>query len=333
MPNQNTPKPPGLLRAILDAIHGEDDRIGGVSVSQLTTPLTADETGTINLETTLRFGEVLDSAGDGQVIVGGEIIYATGRTDTTFTGLSRGLMGSQRKFHPTGTLVYDFAQNRSAVDLVRRALLVRYAQGGDLTTVGRNLGLERCPNLTDDQWRQVIELVAYMPRQPLLTFSQILDIVYPGSYEVIRRVSEPWVVNINIQTILQNELRGKFMLNGYEKQLTTGLNTVVTTYPINQVVSVLDDRPLAYLGFEGTDYFAGGSFVGNTITLGSSPGPIGTPVLVNYGSFTAHHVPANANVDQDGDYYPYLSDEADRVLCLLDLVQAAGIEVRVGIKG
>lgn len=100
MPNQNTPKSPGLLRAILDAIHGEDDRIGGVSVSQITTPLMADELGVINLETTLRFGEFEDGASDGQVIIGGEIIYASGRTDTSFTGLQRGLLGSQQKFHP-----------------------------------------------------------------------------------------------------------------------------------------------------------------------------------------------------------------------------------------
>lgn len=333
MPNQNVPKSPGLLRAILDAIHGEDDRIAGVSVSQLTTPITEDEDGVINLETTLRFGEFEDGVGDGQVIIGGEIIYASGRTDTTFTGLSRGLMGSQRRFHQIGSLVYDFAQNRSAVDHVRRAILVRFAQGTDLTIVGRNLGLDRCRELTDDQWRQVIELVAYMPRQPLLTFSQILDIVYPGQHEVIRRVSEPWIVHVNVDTQLQNELRGKFMLNGHEPQLTTGLNTVVTDYPINQVLTVVLDTPLARMGFPDTDFFGAGSFLGNTITLGSSPGPVGTAVLVNYGSFTAHHVPADANVQQDDDFYPYLSDESARVSCLLNLVLAAGIEVRVGIKG
>lgn len=333
MPNQNTPKPPGLLRAILDAIHGEDDRLGGVSVTQLTTPLTAEETGTINVETTLRFGEFEDGAGDAQVIVGGEIIYCGGRTDTSFTTLQRGLMGSQRKFHPIGTLVYDFAQNRSAIDTVRRAILVRFAQGNDLTIVGRNLGMERCRNVTDDQWRQIIQLVAYMPRQPILTFFQILDIVYPGQYRIVRRVSEPWRVNVYIEPQLQGELRGKFFLNGHEAQLTTGLLTVSTEYPINQVLSVVLDTPLARMGFPGTDFFAGGSFVGTTITLGASPGPIGTPVLVNYGAFTAHHVPADANVEQDADFYPYLSDESDRVHCLLDLVRAAGIEVRVGIKG
>lgn len=335
MNDPNLPAKPGLLRAILDAIHGEDERLAGVAVSRLRTPLTAEETATLNVESTLNFSEYTDGMPGALVIVGGEIAQSTGRTDTSFTGLTRGLFGGQVRFHPQGSLVYDFGQNRSAVDHIRRGFLVAFAREEDLDVIGRNLGVDKCFGLTEDQWREIIQRVAYMPRQPIDSFRQVLDVIFPGQYEIIKKISEPYVVRVNVEPQLSTELRGKFFLNGGERQLTTGLATVVVNFPINHVVQVVDDTPLTRRGWRGptfTNYFAGGSFLGQTITLGSSPGPIGTPMIVDYGAFKAHYLAMDEDVEQDADFYAYFSDDGALTRCLLDLVRAAGIHIKVGLK-
>ena len=473
MPDPLVSKPKGLFRAIMDAIQGENNRLGGLGVTRLTTPLTVTEVGTIDVESTLGFGEFVDGSGNGLIIIGGELIQFTGRTDTTFTGLTRALEGSQARFHQITTLVYDFAQNTSAVDHVRRGFLVNFALNTDLDVIGRNLGVDKCFGITESQWREIIKRTAYMPKQPLDSFRQVLDVVFPGQYDLIRRISEPWTVRVNVAIASgTGSKRGRFFLNGSELQLTTGLTTVLTDFPIigspftgqasqgflrivsgvflvdgetfilddgvnpavtfeydddasvvpgptlravvftaadseatirdaiiaaiagaptldmtastqlagafdenyiinllndtigvtgNEIITetvvdpifavtgmsggldvgsigvlgVFDDTPLTRRGWRGptfTNYFTGGSFVGSTITLGTSPGAIGAPVLVDYGAFAAHYLAADENVVQDADFYPYLSDDTALVQCLLDIVEAAGIRVLVGIK-
>jgi hypothetical protein len=329
------PSSPGLLRALLDAILMEDDQIGGLSVTRLTAPLLSDGVGGINVETSVRFGEVTAGAGDALLLVGGEIISAATRTDFSFDTLTRALQGSQQRLHPTNTLVYDLSQNRTAMDALRRGFLVDYAEGTDLDAVGRNLGVDKCRGLTQEQWRDIIRLVAYGPKQPLVMFRQILDIVFPGRYEVIKPVAKPWTVIVNIEPENSGSLKGKFFLNGGEPQLTTGLLTVETDFAINNVLGVVDDAALTRRGWRSpsfTNYFTGGSFVGTTITLGSSPGPIGTPVLVDYGAFKAHYTAEDFDIVEDEDFYAYVSDDSALVRCLIELVQAHGIEVEVGIK-
>ncbi len=63
-----------LLKAMLDAIHKEDDLLGGRAVTRLASQLTDDETSSIAVESTLGFGEFTDSEGDGRLLIGGELI-------------------------------------------------------------------------------------------------------------------------------------------------------------------------------------------------------------------------------------------------------------------
>ena len=457
----------GLLAAILDAIHGEDERIAGVQVTRLTTPLLAAEVGTMNVESTLRFGETLDGGGEALVIVGGEIILATGRTATTFTGLTRGVDNTNvPNVHPITTNVYDYAQNTSAIDHLRRAFLLDFAIGEDINVIGRNLGLERCDGLTDEQWRELIKLVAYMPKQPLDTYRQVLDVVFPGQYDLITDLlSKPYTVRVDLAVSPGSSKKGRFFLNGGEAQLTTGLLSVNTDDPIlpsthignaavgsiievsggfhvdgenfvlddgvNPAVTfeyddnasviqnpvlrainftagdsdatialtalvainnaptlavtaspagvngidlvndalgiagnvpitttvadtvfavsgmaggidvgaigvfgVFDDTPLTRLGYRlgFTNYFTGGSFVGSTITLGSSPGAVGTAVLIDYIAFNANYLADDETIVDDDDFYAYLGDDTVLIRCLLDMVRAAGIKVDVGLK-
>ena len=138
-------------------------------------------------------------------------------------------------------------------------------------------------------------------------------------------------------------LDGQFFLNGGEPQRTTGLMTVVTTNPIVAspvdppgppdigVYGVFDDTPLTRAGIRDgfTNYFTGGSFVGNVVTLGASPGPIGTPVIVDYNAFAAHYLAPSTGFAEDDDQFAYFSSRLDTAKCLLEQVKAAGIRVTV----
>lgn len=325
----------GLLKAMLDAIHGEDNRIAGRAFTRLTSPLSSTETAQMDVESTLGFGEWADGAGTGRVLINGEVIDFAARTSAPpyrFTTLTRGVLDSKVKEHRVGSLVYDLAENSSALDLVRRGFLVAFAIGEDLDVIGRNLGVEKCPGITEEQWRRIIQTIAYLPKQTVNAFEQALNALYndPTMFAVVERIiTNPWTVFVEIDATLQDNIRGRFYLNGGESRVTTGLTAVTTTQIINHVIGVYADTTAARRGLrEGlTNYFSGGSFVGNTITLGSSPGGIGTPVLVDYGAFRGHYLALDETVRDDGDRWAYLTDPLRTARCLLDQVRAAGIKV------
>lgn len=327
----------GLFAAILEALGGEDNRIAGQAVTKLTAPLAEDEESTMEVETTRGFGEFVDGNNDARLLVNGEIIDASDRTATTFTGLTRDVtVTKQNKLLPVGTLVLDASKNKSALDLVRRGLFVGTAVGSDLDVIGANLGLHRCSGITDDQWREIIMAIAYLPKQTLDAYYEALTaLLGEDNYEIRENIVEsPYQVFVDVFVELATSLRGRFYLNGGEHQETTGTNTVDTDYDINHVIGVFDDTGLTRRGFrEGfTNYFSGGSFSGNTITLGSSPGGAGTPVIVDYGAFEGHYLAEDETVRDDGDRYPYFSDPLLSTRCLLDQIRAAGVRVNLKAK-
>lgn len=88
-----------------------------------------------------------------------------------------------------------------------------------------------------------------------------------------------------------------------EEQSTTDLKEVSTTQPIGRVRGVYRASDASR---SGTNYFTGGSFSQNTtaITLGISPGAIGTAVLIDYDVFEANPAvnisPSSSLCDSDG---------------------------------
>lgn len=335
----------GLLAAIIDAIFGQDERIAGQATTRLTVGL-SDAAASIFVNSTIGFGEFTNGTGDARVVVGKEIILASGRTDTSFTGLTRGVDGTKTPArHPAGAAVRDLSINKSALDLARRGMMVRFAIGPDLDVIGRNLGLKKCPGLDDDTWRRIIEDVAYLAKQPESAFVVALTaLVGPGNFTIRERnISRPGELIIEISGPLIASLDGQFFVNGGEPQLTTGPLSVVVANPVLAspvdppgpppvgVYWVVDDTPLTRAGIRDgfTNYFTGGSFVGNVITLGSSPGPAGTPVIVDYNAFRAHYIAPTTVFAEDDDQYAYFSSRLDTARCLLDQVRAAGIRVTV----
>lgn len=124
---------------------------------------------------------------------------------------------------------------------------------------------------------------------------------------------------------------GATYLQGGEEQSSSSPLSVITSFPINQVLGVwLATDPFR----EGTDFFAGGSFVGNSITLGTALPGHPVDVLIDYGSVS----PSTAQLLEDetvlnqptGAYWPaYLSDFAEIFRGVLEIVRDAGFLPRL----
>lgn len=326
----------GFLGALIDAIFGSDDLIGGQAVAKLQTALPATETGSLEVETTFRFGEYQDGDSDALLLINGEVIYADSRNLTQFGPLLRGALDTEPTDHPAGSLVYDFSKNRTAIDLARRGFFVNTARDSDLDVVGRNLGLHKCNGLTEAQWRDLIKVMAFLPNQPVDSIKQVLD-VYPGvgNYTLVENlINEPLTIIVRVPSGLTTGVRGKFFLNGGTACVANGAGTQVSTpYAIAQVLGVYDGTDYRVLHGEReglTNYATTNNFVGSTITLDAPVAP-NAPVIVDYGAFTAHYLPTDETIRYplDGDYFPYLSDPSAILSCLLDQVRAAGVRVRV----
>jgi hypothetical protein len=335
----------GNLKAVLDAIHKEDDRIGGQAVTRLSSPLLASEEGCMLVDSTIGFGEDTDGLENARLLVGGEIITASTRNKNTpfaFGVLRRAQQATAAVTHPAGTLVFDQSRNTSALDLLRRGFLVNFAQGEDLDTIARNLGLERCPGVGQEALRRVIKAVAYLPKQTMHAFEETLTALLGSStaFTVFERTTtSPWTVFAEIDTDLATDVRGRFLLNGGEPQLLTAPSTVVTAYPIQHVLGVYEDTPLTRRGFRDgiTNLATTNTFVGQTITLDTpaTPNVGGTPVIVDYGAFDAHFLALDETVRQDflnQDHWAYLADPLLSARCLLDQIRAAGVRVELSTR-
>jgi hypothetical protein len=278
--------PFGALRAALDAIFKEDDRIGGRAVTRLTAALPADDVTGMLVESTIGFGEWVDhevdpaGAGSARVLINGEIITAATRRSRypfQFETLTRGVSNTEVRGHPAGSLVYDLSHNTSAVDHLRRGFLVEYAIGEDLEILARNLGLHRCPGVTQEQLRRIIKAVAYLPKQTVHAFREALTALFGSSsaFTIIERTTtDPFVVYVEIAIALSTDIRGRFFLNGgYPATIDGGGTTVTLPFTPNHVIGVYVDNPLSRRGFRSTftNYFA--SFLGPVITLAALPAP------------------------------------------------------------
>lgn len=235
----------GLFRAILEAIHNSDDQIAGQCLSRLTQPLFDTDTE-VFVYSTIGFGENTDGTGNARFVVGGEIIEATGRTLVSFTGITRGVETTDvPTVHHEQALVYDNARNTTALDLLRRGFALDTAVSQDLDTVGRNLGVVKCPGVSDEQWRAVIKVIAYAAKQTHDAFEYAMEaLLGAGNYTIYERnVSDPFKIFIDIATAVITDLSGKFYINSGETQ-TVAIGGIVdtdhaiTAVPLNGEVAV-----------------------------------------------------------------------------------------------
>lgn len=173
----------GLLEALTGVIGEEDTDIGGLFSTRLTTAVAAGDT-TFLVEGTSGWATA------GKLSVGGVVYSYTGKTITSFTGITHNDNGTPVSGayadHRVASEVIDLSRNRSAMDKLRRAMLTEYAEAEDLSMVGRNLGVMRLPFLNDDdRFRKVIQAIAYNPRGTLYGLELALTgLVDAGNFEV-----------------------------------------------------------------------------------------------------------------------------------------------------
>lgn len=117
----------------------------------------------------------------GQVVIDGVLYSYASRTPTTIDGLTRDdgtglIVSGVQKQHDPLSIVSDYSRVTSAIDQYRRSYLLDYASGQDLDVIGRNLGVERPPELSDDEtYRALIKALAYAPRGTIYAMEQVLD--------------------------------------------------------------------------------------------------------------------------------------------------------------
>lgn len=137
---------------------------------------------TLNVENATEFTDA-----PGRVVLDGCLYWYTGKTATTLTGITNegvpgGPDGQDTSFsgvkqqHKTRALVSDYSRAKNALDQYRRSFMVETAEGKDLDVVGSNLGVDRPPELEDDDvYRRLIMAVAYTPRGTIFAMEQVLD--------------------------------------------------------------------------------------------------------------------------------------------------------------
>lgn len=339
----------GLIKAILEAIHGEDNRIAGRAITQLEAVLASTNTTSMLVSSTIGFGLLYDGTTQARVMIDDEIIDAALSTQTPgdmrFLTLTRGVLGTKVQDHSVGAVVYDLSDNTSALHLTKRGFLLRFAQDEDLNVIGRNLGLHKCRGIDQETWRRVIKAMAYLPKQTVHAFEAVLEAYFDDttSWELYTKPQDPYRVYVRVTLPGGSSVRGSFYFNSSDVRLTTGLTTVTTARAIRTVSGVYLNTLAARRGMRSgmTNYFTSGSFVlgATSITLGSSPGAIGTSVIVDYAAYNGseatrgHHYLATNELSRDSDdRYAYLTDPTATIRCLLNQVRPSATQVYVSLR-
>lgn len=144
--------------------------------------------GTLRVETTFEF---LDPPGTtetvGQLWVGLEPAVVTYADRTLAPGTNRfdqlgdytTGVGYLTMNHREDTEVVEARRGYSALDKLRRAMLVAYAEGDELDRIGRNLGRARPWGFSDVTYRALLQVVPYAPRGTVYAIELLLAVLYP----------------------------------------------------------------------------------------------------------------------------------------------------------
>ena len=121
-------------------------------------------------------------------------------------------------------------------------------------------------------------------------------------------------------------IKGAAFIQAGELATSSAATTVTSKYTPTQVLAVW---LASDVGRTGTNYFAGGGFVGTTITLGVALPAAVTPVIIDYGAaqFTAQ-VMSDASVSGDIplNYFPFYLSQSGTAIAqhIVDVIRAAG---------
>ena len=192
----------------------------------------------------------------GRFVFLGVIHTYSGRTATTFTGIAQlhggaGVVGGARP----GTAVMEWSRTVSDLDKLRGSFFVRLADGAELTTLGRNYGLDRPRGVDDETWRAVLGVMIYLDAQTMWACQKVLDaLLGPDNYELWEDLeSFPHTVFVSLGDDTGTVYAGRTFLVGGEAHARATVTTVVATYVPSVIYGVYDS---ADPGRTGENYAA-----------------------------------------------------------------------------
>lgn len=198
-----------VTRAVIEALGQAMTDLGGYQLTRLRAPALIGDT-------TLDVESAAWDAADGSAWIGNEpekITY-TGKVLTAGGQQLTGVSGITMD-HREGTEVIEANRQYSKLDLLRRALLVDYAEDDDLGRVGRRHAVDRPRGMSDDMYRELIKTIAYLERGPVYALELVLDVLYPsGGWDVYQSLVEfPLKVFIRIPGAIGTNPAGRTFMN------------------------------------------------------------------------------------------------------------------------
>lgn len=146
--------------------------------------------------------------------------------------------------------ITDMSVTYSAADTYRRAFAIETAEGEDLSTLGRNIGVARPAVLDDIRFRRLVQAIAYAPRGTVYALELALDaLLGKGNWEIFEdltlgSVNHPGTVYVRRTRAQELDLEGKTFLEGNEARPATNSTTVSIAYTPRRVIGVrLEDEP------------------------------------------------------------------------------------------
>jgi len=299
--------PVGLWEGLYTAIADQFQLIGGqVMTRTAAVPLVGDTVLTV--ESTHRFPD------SGQIAVDGYLLDYTGRTATTFTGLTQkdGSTGVPEAFRALST-VLDASDVSTTFDGLRDSFFLPTASGNELAIIGSILGLPRPLGMTEDTYRSFLQLVGYFAAQTEVACAAVLDLVVgQGLYDLYEDpINDPFWVFVEFERLgpdYQDPTRKTYMA-GSEDQATVTTTTVDVDMP----------PTLCYGIYADSDPFQLGTNYANTVLSGT----IANQVLTTSGLFQPSDLNKGVLVQISG---------VDTWWRIVDVVSANEAEIRWPIR-
>lgn len=153
--------------------------------------------------------------------------------------------------HPALTEVTEASQSYSALDKLRRALLIDYATEEELDRIGRTVAVSRGSGVSDAIYRSVIKALAYAAKGTEICLELVLDAIFPaGGYTIYEdRINVPNTVFLLLPTLDPGQdFEGRTFISSEEPQTATATTTVdIDHVPITVVGITLDPVVLELL--------------------------------------------------------------------------------------
>jgi len=180
-----------------------------------------------------------------QVVAGDMEFQQLGDPDTGLGYLQGVRRGGILHDHPPLTEITEASKSYSALDHLRRALLVEYATEEELDRVARNLAVVRPVGMSDAVFREVIKVLAFLPKGTIFGLELLLDAIFPGGgwtiYEDL--INENNTVYIMLPVMEPGQdLEGRTFISSEESQAAASTTTVTVDHtPISVSSIILED--------------------------------------------------------------------------------------------